>query len=132
MIVPAESIAFTESGVRNLSPDDEVQVSSGMGGSYTLKVIELTSKTIKLTRKFSSTPHWYENVEYDLSEAQKELFLLMPNGEFQIQDTHIKIAIKAGYDTPKAIVEAVAEAAKVTQYEVSLFLKSNSAAKDDK
>lgn len=104
MFVFATAIPFTEDALRNLKVGEKVQVSSGMGGSYTLSVKDIKDTGIEMN------PH--NSLPYDLTykwpEAKEMFFLLMPSSEYGIYPKHVAIAKQAGHSTLDDIASAIA------------------------
>jgi len=124
MFVTANNITFTRSGIQSLSKGDKVQISSGMGGSYTLHVVSNTNKEISLSGGLN-LPSYFRDVSYTLDEALSELFLLMPKAIYGVNTRHVALAIKAGYTTQQGIIEVICKTADTYAYLVKDFLTEN-------
>lgn len=122
MIVSANRFDFNLVGLKKLKPTDKVQVNSGMGGTFTLIVDNVSEVGLSLTGNVNA-PSWFKKVEYSWEEALSSLFLLMPSADYGVKDQHIALARKAGYESDSDIVEAVSTSANTYAYLVERLLK---------
>lgn len=121
MFVTANALKFSSLGLQSLQTNDEVQISSGMGGSYTLKVVSVGTKYIK-TKGVRNCPVYLASSEYTFDEALEEFYLLMPVASFGVTKQHIKIANKAGFHNKEDLISIVAKVAETYDCVVSSFI----------